>query len=84
VVHDADLDAPYPYLWSLPARIRDADLDTLEGLLNSPGRPEWVVVAHGSVDDWGLDFTVVQTELDADYDEVTKAGKFTIYRRAGS
>ena len=81
VVHDAGLDSPYPYLWSLPARVRDADLGTLDGLLRSDGRPRWVLVAERSVDDWELDFTKAQSELDAGYERVAKAGKFTIYRR---
>ena len=84
VIREADLEAPYPYLWSLPARIRDADLDTLEGLLNSPERPRWVLVAQHSLDDWELDFAAAQAELDTDYDQVTTAGKFTIYRLAGT
>jgi hypothetical protein len=82
VIHDPHLDASsYPYLWSLPARVRDADLATLDGLLESDGRPTWVVVAHHSVEIWELDFTKAQQVLDADYDEVDTAGKFTIYRR---
>ncbi len=84
VVHDAGLDAPYPYLWSLPARVRDADLSTLDGLLRSPQRPRWVLVAERSVDDWDLDFTKTRAELEADYDRVARAGKFTIYRRDGA
>ena len=36
-----------------------------------------------SVDVWDLDFTRAQQALDADYDEVDSAGKFTIYRRRG-
>ena len=82
VIRDAGLEAAYPYLWSLPARVRDADLATLDGLLESDGRPIWVVVAHRSVDDWELDFSQAQAVLDADYDEVETAGKFTIYRRS--
>jgi hypothetical protein len=81
IVRDAGLRAPYPYLWSLPARVRDGDLATLGGLLRSQDRPTWVLVAERSVDDWELDFTTAQAELDADYERVTKAGKFTIYRR---
>ncbi|WP_157544792.1 hypothetical protein [Nocardioides halotolerans] len=81
VVHDAHLRADYPYLWSLPARVRDADLATLDGLLQGGQQPTWVVVARRSVDDWELDFTTAQAVLDADYDEVDTAGKFTIYRR---
>jgi len=81
VIRDSDLVATYPYLWSLPARVRDADLATLDGLLESAERPTWVVVARRSVADWQLDFTRAQAVLDADYDEVETAGKFTIYRR---
>ncbi len=81
VIRDPGLEATYPYLWSLPARIRDADLSTLDGLLESDARPTWVIVARRSIDDWELDFTRAQAVLDADYDEVDTAGKFTIYRR---
>ena len=81
VVRDAHLEASYLYLWSLPARVRDADLATLDGLLESDRRPIWVIVARRSIDDWDLDFTKAQAVLDADYDEVDTAGKFTIYRR---
>jgi hypothetical protein len=84
IVRDAGLRAPYPYLWSLPARVRDRDLGTLDGLLRSQDRPTWVVVADGAVVEWGLDFTKAQAELDADYERVTTAGKFTIYRRNDS
>jgi hypothetical protein len=82
VIRDADLHASYPYLWSLPARVRDADLADLNGLLRSADRPTWVIVAPKSVEAWDLDFTGSQALLDADYDEVATAGKFTIYRRA--
>jgi 4-amino-4-deoxy-L-arabinose transferase-like glycosyltransferase len=81
VIRDAGLEAPYPYLWSLPARVRDADLATLDGLLESESRPTWVIVARGSVDFWELDFSRAQALLDADYEKVDTAGKFTIYRR---
>jgi hypothetical protein len=84
VVRDAHLQSPYPYLWSLPARVRDADLATLDGLLEGDAAPTWVIVAHRSVDDWELDFTRAQRSLDSDYDEVAKAGKFTIYRRSAA
>ena len=40
-----------------------------------------MIVARRSIDDWELDFTNAQQVLDADYDEVDTAGKFTIYRR---
>jgi len=82
VLREADLRAPYPYLWSLPARVRDADLETLEAVLRSDDRPTWVLLAERSVGDLGLDLTEAQAELDERYERVTKAGKFTVYRRA--
>ena len=39
-------------------------------------------LVRGVTDDWGLDLTRAQALLDADYEQVTTAGKFTIYRRA--
>jgi hypothetical protein len=81
VLRDPALRSSYPYLWSLPARVRDRDLSTLDGLLTGPDRPRWVVVAYGSLDDWHLDFSRTQAALDTDYDRVAEAGKFTIYRR---
>lgn len=82
VIRDAGLHATYPYLWSLPARVRDADLGDLEGLLKGDERPTWVLVARKSVEDWDLDFSEAQALLDSDYEKVDTAGKFTIYRRA--
>jgi hypothetical protein len=82
VVRDAGLEAPYPYLWSLPARVRDSDLATLDGLLRSADRPQWVLVAERSVEDWELDFGSTRDALDAAYQRVATAGKFTVYRRA--
>jgi hypothetical protein len=81
VIRDAGLHTTYPYLWSLPARVRDADLAELDGLLEGDERPTWVVVARKSLDDWGLDFTTAQGLLDVDYERAATAGKFTIYRR---
>jgi hypothetical protein len=78
VIHDAGLETRYPFLWSLPARVRDADLASLDGVLSS-GNATWVLVARRSVDDWDLDFTRTQALLDERYDEVDTAGKFTLY-----
>ena len=80
VVRDAGLEAPYPYLWSLPARVRDADLGDLVGLLRSDRRPSGCRRRAVGATTWELDFSSAQAELDADYDEVDEAGKFTIYR----
>ncbi|TIC84348.1 hypothetical protein [Nocardioides sp. GY 10127] len=44
VVLASGLDAPYPYLWSLPMRVLDPDLGQLRRLLTGPDRPTWVVL----------------------------------------
>jgi hypothetical protein len=81
VLHAGDLASPYPFLWSLPARVRDRDLSTLEGVLRSPARPTWVVLARSSMRSWGLDLGTTQGELDASYEQVAKRGRYEIYRR---
>ena len=44
IVNAAGLPSPYPYLWSLPARVRDPDLVEAQALLRSDRRPTWLVL----------------------------------------
>ncbi|HEX6148493.1 hypothetical protein [Nocardioides sp.] len=61
------LPTPYPYLWSLPMRTLDPDLEQLQTLLSGPDAPTWVVMAApgGSWD--GL-ADVIRPALDERYD----------------
>ena len=43
VQYASGLDPVYPYLWSLPMRVLDPDLDDLVALLRSDDAPEWFV-----------------------------------------
>lgn len=54
VVHASGLGTPYPYLWSLPMRVRDPHLDGLVGLLDGERAPTWLVEWDG-FDSWGID-----------------------------
>jgi hypothetical protein len=36
--------SPYPYLWSLPSRVRDPQMHLLRKVLASPTAPDWIVV----------------------------------------
>jgi hypothetical protein len=54
LIHRSDLDAPYPYSWSLPIRVRDPELTRLTALVESPEAPTWIIEA-GDFDWWGLD-----------------------------
>ncbi len=61
VLWNAGLSSPYPYLWSLPVRVRDPGLDDLVAVLEGPRPPVWVVDWSG-FDSWAVDadrFTAV-------------------------
>jgi hypothetical protein len=67
VQHHSGLRSPYPYLWSLPVRVLDPDVDRLEATLGGPEAPDWIVQRSGfdsqSVDqDQGL-----RTQVQASY-----------------
>jgi hypothetical protein len=54
ILETADLPSPYPYLWSLPMRTLDPDLDRLRGTLAGPNAPTWVVQVNG-LNSWQID-----------------------------
>lgn len=54
VVLESGLRAPYPQLWSLPARTLDPGLAGLRREIRGPDAPTWVVAFH-AVDSFGLD-----------------------------
>jgi 4-amino-4-deoxy-L-arabinose transferase-like glycosyltransferase len=54
VLLPAGLSSPYPYLWSLPARVRDPNLKLLVSTVEGPRAPTWIV-EWNSFDSWGLD-----------------------------
>ncbi len=52
---EAGLPSPYPYLWSLTARVQDPHLTQLIALLEGPSRPTWYVQwsrPHFPLRDW--------------------------------
>ncbi|TSD58635.1 hypothetical protein [Aeromicrobium piscarium] len=44
IAYASGLDTPYPYLWMLPAIVRDTDLSTLGGLIRGENPPTWLVL----------------------------------------
>lgn len=69
VLEQADLEAPYPYLWSLIVRTRDPRLEELTAVVEGPHRPTWIVDWSGPRP-WGLDATAFRLALGRDYREV--------------
>jgi hypothetical protein len=54
VLEEADLETPYPYLWSLPMRTEDPGQQRLRALLDSPQAPTWIVEMN-DLGSWGID-----------------------------
>lgn len=48
------LATPYPYVWSLPVRTNDPELDRLRAVVAGPRPPTWIV-ERDPFDSWGLD-----------------------------
>jgi len=70
LVQASGLEAPYPYLWSLPIRVFDPDLQRMRGLLASSARPTWVAVMLPP-NSWKLDDRrQLRSLLDLRYREV--------------
>jgi hypothetical protein len=81
ILEAAGLESPYPYLWSLPVRVRDPELLELAAVLAGPEPPTWLVVSGVSLKSWGIDDAAAEQYVDARYDLAARAGRFTIYHR---
>lgn len=74
------LTSPYEELWSLPVRVRDPELRQLGAVLESSGRPDWVITnGSGSLSGWGIDAHRAQTVFDSHYRLAADLGIRRIY-----
>lgn len=62
IVLASGLRSPYPYLWSLPMRVHDPELEQLRALLASDEAPTWVVERVG-LGAWSMDAAAVEATL---------------------
>jgi hypothetical protein len=76
----AGLTSPYPYLWSLPVRVRDPDLSRLGAVLRGADRPSWVVQQGASLSSWGIDADHADRILRRHYEEVFTSGDWQVLR----
>ncbi|WP_027860578.1 hypothetical protein [Marmoricola sp. URHB0036] len=76
------LSSPYPYLWSLPTKLRDPQLQTLTDVLSGPQAPTWFVT-WARVGSWGVDSSSVSRVLAARYHPVAHLHGRTVYLRNG-
>lgn len=81
IVRETGLVSPYPYLWSLPVRVRDPHLEQLATVLGGADAPRWVVVDGDSLGTWGVDDRLAEPVLDARYREVSSVGDWRVLER---
>ncbi len=76
------LPSPYRHLWSLPMRTADPDLAELQGLMNGPQAPTWVVTV-ASLTAWDGFGQPLVAPLSSRYVPVGDGcGKWQLYRLA--
>ncbi|TNM38715.1 hypothetical protein FHP29_15420 [Nocardioides albidus] len=81
IVAASGLTSPYAHLWSLPVRVRDADLSELQAVLDSPDAPRWVVVSGHGLASWGIDADRAQASFVRSYRERTAYGDLHVWER---
>jgi hypothetical protein len=80
LIEATGLSSPYPFVWSLPARVSDPRAATLTRVLRGSRAPAWVVVGGASLGTWGIDPAMAQRVLDADYLPVAVVGDWHVFR----
>jgi hypothetical protein len=81
IVEAAGLTSPYPYLWSLPIRVRDPKLRLLKQTLSGPDAPTWIVVTR-RIGVWHTDPTALERILHDRYQWMRSACGMKIFLRA--
>ncbi len=81
ILEAADLTSPYPYLWSLPVRVRDPELEELAGVLAGPDAPTWLVTSGPTLASWGIDDGAAEHYVEDRYELAVDLGRFSIYHR---
>jgi len=81
IVLTSGLESPYEYLWSLPVRTLDPELDDFYALLTGSEAPTWLVVRPG-LRSWELPLERIDRVMERDYREAAEICGLTIYVRA--
>lgn len=81
IVRASGLTSPYPYLWTLPIRVRDPQFELVDEVLSGPDAPTWIVVTK-RVAGWQLDVPHLEQVFAERYVLVRRACGMGIYLRA--
>lgn len=82
ILRAAGLSSPYPYLWSLPVRVEDPALHSLDAVLRGPTQPVWLVVWH-DLSSWGINADRAKRIVARDYRVVQDVCGFQVYLLRG-
>jgi hypothetical protein len=81
IVRASGLTSPYPYLWTLPIRVRDPQLGLVDEVLSGADAPTWIVLTK-QVGAWGLHVPHLEQVFVERYVLVRRACGMRIYLRA--
>ena len=79
ILQAADMNSPYPQLWSVPVLTDDPELHGLTPVL-AQQRTTWVVTRTSKLKAWGLEDTSAMRELRRHYERVRTAGDLEVWR----
>jgi hypothetical protein len=82
VTRSSGLESPYPYLWSLPERTLDPQLNVLDATLQGAEAPVWFVSRSGTELD-GVDTSTLNSILALDYHPVANLDGALVYLHNG-
>ena len=82
VSESSGLSSPYPYLWSLPLKVRDPHEQLLEQVVSGPEAPTWIVTWAG-VGSINVDASRLAPLLHRDYHRVAVLDRHTVYLHDG-
>ncbi|MEO6471652.1 MAG: hypothetical protein ABIR57_07175, partial [Aeromicrobium sp.] len=82
VVQTSGLSSPYPFLWSLPVKARDPQLNDLSQVLSGPQAPTWFV-KWKHIASWGVEPDQVRAIIARDYRLFGHVCGHPVYLREG-
>ena len=78
---DAEMRGPYPYMWSLPNRVRDPKLHLAERVLSSSNAPNWVTMHDQTVVFWSEAGRETRRLVKENYVRHGKVGGWHVWER---
>jgi hypothetical protein len=78
---DAELRGTYPYMWSLPTRVNDPELQLAKQVLSGPDSPRWFVVHEDTPVYWEKDARAARRYVEANYVRHRAVGEWHVWER---